>query len=71
MKIILLSIVLTSLLSGCALFGEAADKIADGVEKYCEQPLVYRSEFRNTINTRLVGTGHTVHVHCLGDPDNE
>lgn len=71
MKTLLLVIALASLISGCALFSEAAEKIASGVVKYCEQPLVYRSEFRNTINARLVDTGHIVHVHCAGDPSNE
>ena len=64
-------ITLAFLLSGCALFGEAADKIADGVVKYCEQPYIYRSDFRNTINAHLTGTGHVVHVHCAGDPNND
>lgn len=66
-----LSIVLASLLSGCALFGEAVEKIAVGVEKYCEQPYTYRSDFRNTVNAALGDTGHTVHVHCAGDPNHE
>ena len=57
--------------TGCGIFGQAAEKIADGVEVYCEQPYVYRSEFRNTINAQLVGTGHEVHVHCMGDPRPE
>jgi hypothetical protein len=67
----IITITLALLISGCALFGEAADKIADGVVKYCEQPYLYRSDFRNTINAQLTNTGHTVHVHCVGDPDNE
>lgn len=71
MKTILLTIGLVLLISGCAVFGEAAEKIANGVEKYCEQPYLYRSDFRNTINAQLVDTGHTVHVHCAGDPSNE
>ncbi len=66
---ILLTIVMVSLLSGCAMFEQAADKIASGVVVYCEQNYVYRSEFRHTINAHLTDTGHTVHVHCLGDPD--
>ncbi len=66
---ILMTIVLLSLLSGCAMFDQAADKIASGVIVYCEQNYVYRSEFRNTINAHLTDTGHRVHVHCSGDPD--
>lgn len=68
---ILIIICLTILISGCTLFGEAAEKIAGGVEKYCEQLYIYRSEFRNTVNAQLTGTGHVVHVHCAGDPDHE
>lgn len=68
--IVKFAILMTALipLSGCAVFGQAAEKIADGVEVYCEQPYVYRSQFRNTVNAQLGGTGHTVHVHCAGDP---
>ena len=65
---ILLIITLALLGTGCAIFDEAADKIASATEKYCEQSYLYRSEFRNTINAHLSGTGHKVHVHCLGDP---
>ncbi len=68
MRNILTTIALALVISGCALFGEAAEKIASGVEKYCEQPYVYRSDFRNTVNAQLSGTGHEVHVHCYGDP---
>lgn len=71
MKNIVIAITLALVLSSCALFGEAAEKIADGVETYCEQPYVYRSEFRNSVNAYLVDTGHLVHIHCLGDPENE
>lgn len=71
MRTFLLTIALASLLSGCALFGIAAEKIANQVEKYCEQPYSYRSAFRNTINAQLVDTDHTVHVHCAGDPNDE
>ena len=70
-RTILSTIALVVLISGCALFGQAAEKIAVGVEKYCEQPYLYRSDFRNTINAQLTGTGHVVHVHCAGDPNHE
>lgn len=65
----LLAITLAFVIAGCAVFGQVAEKIAVGVEKYCEQPYLYRSDFRNTVNAQLTGTGHTVHVHCSGDPD--
>jgi hypothetical protein len=64
----LLAIVAASATS-CALFaGPIAEKIASGVEKYCEEPLAYRQLYRNTINASLAHTGHLVHVHCSGDP---
>ncbi len=56
-------------LPGCAVLGGAvAEKVADAVEKYCEEPLSYRELYRNTVNGQLIGTGHVVHVHCSGDP---
>lgn len=70
-KTFLTAIALGVLISGCAIFDQAADKIADGVQVYCEQPYVYRSDFRNTINAQLGGTGHSVHVHCAGDPADD
>lgn len=60
------------LLAGCAaLLAPVAEKVADGVEKYCEEPYSYRSIYRNTVNAELSGTGHVVHVHCSGDPEPE
>jgi len=62
-------IVSASLAQGCAIFaGPIAEKIASGVEKYCEEPLSYRQLYRNTVNASLAHTGHLVHVHCSGDP---
>lgn len=59
-------------LVGCAsLLSPVAEKVADGVEKYCEEPYSFRSIYRNTVNAELAGTGHTVHVHCSGDPEPE
>lgn len=54
--------------TGCA-FLPLAEKIASGVEKYCQEPYSFRSIYRNTVNAGLVGTGHAVHVHCNGDPN--
>lgn len=67
MKILLICSIM--LLTGCStLFGPVAEKIASGVEKYCEEPYSYRSVYRNTVNSNLVVSGHKVHVHCSGDP---
>lgn len=64
-------IVSAAMAQGCAVLGGAvAEKVAKGVEKYCEEPLTYRVLYRNTINSHLTATGHVVHVHCSGDPNS-
>ena len=65
-NIILIS--LACVFSGCGLLAPVVEKIASGVEKYCQEPYSYRSAYRNTVNSQLSGTGHEVHVHCSGDP---
>lgn len=57
------------LLSGCGTLGaRAADKVAPVVNEYCErEPYSARLVYRNTINGEL--DGHTVEVHCAGDPE--
>lgn len=55
--------------TSCALFADPiAEKVASAVEKYCDEPLSYRTVYRNTINSHLTQSGHVVHVHCAGDP---
>lgn len=55
--------------SGCALIGDPiAERVAKTVEKYCGEPLSYRTIYANTVNSHLTQTGHVVHVHCAGDP---
>ena len=55
---------------GCSVIGAPiAERIANGVDKYCEEPYAYRADYRNTINAQLTDSGHEVHVHCAGDPD--
>lgn len=52
------------------LTAPAADKLADAVVSYCErEPLTYRQAYRDTLNGRMP-IGHSVHVHCPGDPDH-
>lgn len=64
-----ISILMVAVTVGCAIIGAPlAEKIASGVEKYCEEPYAYRTVYRNTINAQLTGSGHQVHVHCAGDP---
>lgn len=65
-------IVSATMAQGCTVLGGAvAEKVATAVEKYCEEPYSYRQIYRNTVNSQLVVTGHTVHVHCAGDPTQE
>ncbi len=53
---------------GCAILGAAAEKVANAVDRYCEEPLTHRELYGNSVNSYLAGTGHVVHVHCSGDP---
>lgn len=56
--------------TGCSILNhatdKAAEKIADGVERYCAEldPLV-RENIRNNINSRL--DGQNILVTCKGD----
>ena len=64
-------LLVTILVAGCStLFAPVAEKIASSVERYCEEPYSYRSIYRNTVNSNLVISGHKVHVHCSGDPND-
>lgn len=58
-------------LPACGLLSPVVEKIADGVERYCEEPYAFRQQYRNTVNSQLSDTGHRVHVHCAGDADSE
>lgn len=56
-------------LSGCSILQPITDKIAPAVVVYCNTAYVARLTIRDGINAELEGTGHTVHVHCKGDPE--
>lgn len=60
-------IALTLLITGCSLFQELANEVANGVVKYCEQPQDARQIVRDSINVELAPHGHVLHVHCKGD----
>lgn len=65
-------VIAIAVLSGCSVIGAPiAEKIATGVERYCEEPYAYRNDYRNTINAQLTESGHQVHVHCAGDPTSD
>lgn len=68
----ILSIITFTALTGCAILAQpVAEKVASAVEKYCEEPYSYRQIYRNTVNSQLIVSGHTVHVHCADDPTPE
>ena len=62
-------IVAPVLLSGCSIFQGLAGEVASGVVRYCEQPYDARLLVRQGINVELASHGHTLHVHCFGDPN--
>ena len=57
------------LASGCSVLGEpVAEKVADAIDKYCEEPFNQRQVYRESINAELLGEGHSIAVTCSGDP---
>lgn len=69
MKTKLSLIALAFVLSGCGLLQPITDKIAPAVVVYCDAAYASRLVIRESINTALTGTGHSVHVHCQGDQE--
>ena len=52
--------------SGCALLQPAAEKVQDGVDKYCGTlSEAERQLIRNSVNP--TPDGNNIHIHCLGD----
>ena len=59
-----------AVLPGCALIGEpVAEKVAEVIDRYCEEPYLERLLFRETINDKLGLEGHSIEVICFGDPE--
>lgn len=68
MKTLLVSACL--IMTGCTLFGEPiAEKVADGVSKYCTEPYSQRLVYYEYINRELETKGHHIAVVCAGDPE--
>ena len=62
-------LVLAALASGCAFLGQPiADKVADAIDSYCNEPLNARQVYRDAINDELADDGHRIEVTCAGDP---
>ena len=57
------------IVGGCTLFGQPiADKVADAIDSYCNEPLYARQVYRDAINDELADDGHRIEVTCAGDP---
>ena len=70
MKAKLLTIAVAMLIGACTLFGEPiAEKVADVIDRYCEEPYSQRQVYRETVNAELAGEGHAIDVTCNGDPE--
>jgi len=54
-----------ALLSGCAVVGAGADRVAQAVDTYCDQTTpLGREALRGEINARLAERGRSVVVDC-------
>ncbi len=62
----LATLLLALALSGCAVFAPVTEKIAVGVNKYCEQPYDARLLLRAEVNKAVAP--NAVKVTCDGDP---
>ena len=57
-------------LGGCSILGQPiAEKVADGIERYCQEAYEQRHVYRHSINTELAAEGHSIVVTCRGDPE--
>jgi hypothetical protein len=52
-------------ISGCAAINE---NVVRGVNAYCAEPFVSRQQYRDIVNAALADNGHSISVHCEGDP---
>lgn len=69
MKVLFLSFILLAV-SGCSLIApEVTEKVANGVEAYCKEPVAARQFYRVTVNDMTAP--NVVVVSCEGDPDYE
>lgn len=70
MKRAIILAVLAASLPGCAaLLHPAAEEIARGVTKYCDdESQENRAAFRATVNSELP-EGYSIHIHCPGDSE--
>lgn len=59
-------ILISGCFSGCALFQPAAEKVQEGVDRYCGTLTeAERQLIRNSVNP--TPDGNNIHIHCLGD----
>lgn len=53
-------------LSSCALLDSAAERVGDGITRYCKEPLKARELLREQINEHAAPNRIT--IRCAGDP---
>ena len=53
---------------GCSLAQPVADRVADGIMVYCNEPYNARLVIRESVNQKLGARGHEIRVTCAGDP---
>ena len=67
----LVMLALAVLISACSIFGEpAAEKVADAIDKYCEEPFSQREVYRETVNRNVAAEGHAILITCAGDVED-
>ena len=67
-KLFLFAVVMGITTSGCELLGAPiAEKVADVVDEYCQEPQFAREVYRSTVNAQLAADGHSIAVSCAGD----
>jgi len=64
-------LILAALTSGCSLLGQPiAERVADVIDTYCEEPFSARQVYAETVNAELAVDGHSIDVDCSGDPED-
>lgn len=68
-KLLLITLTaIVSLSAGCSILGQpVAEKVAEAIDKYCEEPQSARGVYREHVNAELALEGHSIAVTCNGD----
>lgn len=60
-------VIAATMSAGCSLVAPVTERVAQAVDRYCEEPRSARLVYRETINAQLAAHGHSVAVTCAGD----